>query len=86
MKLKTHKALSKRLKITKKGKILKRTAGQDHFNSRESGKTTRNKKSDKQMTSTMRKASRMLSTWVSGPKGWATGVLPRFFRGANRGS
>ncbi|MDP2631859.1 MAG: 50S ribosomal protein L35 [Candidatus Uhrbacteria bacterium] len=55
MKLKTHKALSKRIKITKKGKILKRTAGQDHFNSNESSKTTRNKRSDKEMTKTVRK-------------------------------
>ncbi|MFH1631699.1 MAG: 50S ribosomal protein L35 [bacterium] len=56
MKLKTHKALSKRVKITKKGKVLKRTAGQDHFNSRESGNVTRNKRSDKQMTKSVRKA------------------------------
>lgn len=47
MKQKTHKALSKRVKITGKGKVLKRTAGQDHFNSRERGKVTRNKRSDK---------------------------------------
>jgi len=46
MKLKTHKALSKRVKITKTGKVMKRRAGQDHFNSRSSGKITRNKRRD----------------------------------------
>lgn len=45
-KVKTHKATVKRFKITRKGKILKRKAGQDHFNSRESGVTTRNKRRD----------------------------------------
>ncbi len=45
-KLKTHQATDKRYKRTKTGKIMKRTAGQNHFNARESGKTGRNKKSD----------------------------------------
>lgn len=48
-KAKTHKATAKRflMKKSKKGtQIIKRTNGQDHFNSRESGKTRRNKKSD----------------------------------------
>ncbi|HAL50551.1 MAG: 50S ribosomal protein L35 [Candidatus Uhrbacteria bacterium GW2011_GWD2_41_121] len=56
MKLKTHKALAKRVKITKTGKAIKRKAGQDHFNSRETGKTRRNKRSDLQMSSTLKKA------------------------------
>ena len=45
-KLKTHKATAKRYKLSKKGKIIKRTSGQNHFNSRENGNTGRNKKSD----------------------------------------
>lgn len=45
-KIKTHKATSKRYRITKKGKIEKRTNGQGHFNSRENGNTGRNKRSD----------------------------------------
>jgi large subunit ribosomal protein L35 len=45
-KLKTHKATAKRYQITKTGKIMKRAAGQNHFNSRENGNTGRNKKSD----------------------------------------
>jgi len=46
-KLKTTKAVAKRFKITKSGKVKSRTSGQDHFNSRESGKIKRNKRSDK---------------------------------------
>ncbi len=46
MAMKTYKALAKRVKITKTGKVTKRKAGQDHFNSRESGNTTRNKRTD----------------------------------------
>ncbi|MDP3964881.1 MAG: 50S ribosomal protein L35 [bacterium] len=45
-KLKTHKGTRKRFKMTGKKKILQRTAGQDHFNSRERGRTTRNKRRD----------------------------------------
>lgn len=44
MKLKTHQATLKRFKITKSGKIKKKRAGQDHFNAREPGKVTRNKR------------------------------------------
>ena len=46
MKLKTHKTISKRITVTKSGKLLMRKGGQDHFNSRESGKVTRNKRRD----------------------------------------
>ncbi|TAN33838.1 50S ribosomal protein L35 [Patescibacteria group bacterium] len=55
MKLKTHKAIAKRFRVTKKGKIIKRTAGQNHFNSRESGKIGRNKKSDTVSSATLNK-------------------------------
>jgi len=50
MKLKTKKILKKRVKITGKNKVIIRTGGQDHFNSRESGKTTRNKRRDKELS------------------------------------
>ena len=60
MKQKTHKALAERVKRTKSGKLLKRTCGQDHFNSRESGKTTRNKRRDKEFSSTHKKAVKTL--------------------------
>lgn len=54
-KLKTHKALSKRFKVTKNGKILKRRAGQNHFNARDTGKAGRNKKQDLVMSTAWNK-------------------------------
>lgn len=54
-KLKTHKATAKRFKVTKTGKITKRACGQDHFNARESGKVTRNKRSDVTTSQSLRK-------------------------------
>ena len=56
MKIKTKRAVAKRFKITKKGKVIARTANQDHFNSRESGNKTRAKRSDKQITSGIKKS------------------------------
>jgi len=53
-KLKTNQLLSKRVKITKTGKLKKRKAGQDHFNSRESGKVTRNKRRDVVLSDTLK--------------------------------
>jgi ribosomal protein L35 len=50
MKLKTHKTTAKKIKVTKgkkKKKYLTKHAGQDHFNARESGKVTRNKRGRK---------------------------------------
>ena len=45
-KLKTRKAVSKRFKITKTGKVVKQTCGKGHFNSRETGNVKRNKRKD----------------------------------------
>jgi len=45
-KLRTHKATLKRFRRSGGTKILRRKAGQDHFNARESGKLTRNKRRD----------------------------------------
>jgi len=44
--MKTRKTIAKRVVITKTGKLLKRHGGQDHFNSRDSGKITRKKRRD----------------------------------------
>lgn len=52
-KMKTKKSISKRFRVTKTGKVIKRTAGQGHFNSRESGKVKRNKRSDQSLSKTM---------------------------------
>lgn len=60
-KLKTHKGLIKRVKLTKNGKIFKKTSGQDHFNSREPGKVTRNKRREREIDKTnVRTLKRML--------------------------
>jgi len=55
MKQKTHKAMVKRFTLKKSGKVLKRKAGQGHFNSRESGKTRRKKRRDIRMPKAMEK-------------------------------
>jgi large subunit ribosomal protein L35 len=59
-KIKTHKATSKRFKITKAKKIKQRKAGQDHFNARESGKTKRNKRRDIDTSKTLKKTIKSL--------------------------
>lgn len=45
-KLKTRKALVKKIKVTKNRKVLRRTTGQNHYNSKETGAVGRRKKSD----------------------------------------
>ena len=52
MKLKTKKTISQRIRITAKGKVIKRKNGQGHFNSRESSTVTRNKRRDQSMSET----------------------------------
>ncbi|MFO0718501.1 MAG: 50S ribosomal protein L35 [Candidatus Paceibacterota bacterium] len=42
--MKTNKSFSKRLKLTKQGKIIARKTGQNHFNSKESGRSQISKK------------------------------------------
>lgn len=42
--LKTNKSFKKRLKLTKDGKVLRRIAGIDHFNAKESRNKQLNKK------------------------------------------
>jgi large subunit ribosomal protein L35 len=46
MKQKTNKRIAKTFWVTGSGKIMRRKAGHAHFNSRESGKTTKNKRRD----------------------------------------
>lgn len=42
---KTNKSFSKRIKLTKKGKVLARKAGHGHFNAKESGRKSLKKSS-----------------------------------------
>jgi large subunit ribosomal protein L35 len=59
-KIKTHKATAKRFKITKKEKVIMRKGGQDHFNSRESGNTKRNKRRDIELDKSLTKTVKTL--------------------------
>jgi len=45
-KIKTHKATVKRFTKTKTNKLIRRKAGQDHYNAGQTGKTRRNKRRD----------------------------------------
>jgi ribosomal protein L35 len=45
-KLKTPKSLVKRIKLTKKKKVLRRKTNQNHFNSKETGNIGRRKRKD----------------------------------------
>ena len=55
MKIKTKRAVAKRFKISKTGKVISRTANQDHFNSTDTGNQTRAKRKDKKISSGVKK-------------------------------
>jgi len=46
-KVKSRQSMSKRFKITKKKKVIKRSTGQNHFNARETGRQKQSKRSDR---------------------------------------
>ena len=54
-KQKTKKSVIKRFKVTKTKKVLKRYAGQNHFNARNPGKITRKKRRDVSLSKTLTK-------------------------------
>lgn len=62
-KIKTHKATAKRFKLTGAKKLKQRKAGQDHFNARETGKTTRTKRRDISTTGTLVKTIKTLAQY-----------------------
>ena len=62
-KIKTHKATSKRFTTTAKSKVMHRKGGQGHFNSRETGNTTRNKRRDLELNSTLLKTVKRLNPY-----------------------
>ena len=53
--MKTIKFVTKRLKLTKKGKVLFRQAGQNHFNAKQSGAKTRGKRGFQTMSKSQTK-------------------------------
>ncbi len=62
-KIKTHKATAKRYKKTATNKLLQRKAGQDHFNARETGNTTRKKRLDIAVSDTYAKTIHKLTPY-----------------------
>lgn len=62
-KIKTHRATAKRYKHTATGKLKKVKAGQNHFNSRESGNTTRMKRLDITADKTLSKTIKVLTPY-----------------------
>ncbi|MBX4211558.1 MAG: 50S ribosomal protein L35 [Candidatus Yanofskybacteria bacterium] len=58
--MKTKKALMKRIKITGRGKILKRLAHQNHFNAKESGNATRGKRGSKLVPTELDRTAKQL--------------------------
>lgn len=62
-KIKTHKATAKRFRYTGKKKIMRRRAGQDHFNARESGVITKRKRRDIKAPKTSLKTIRKLTPY-----------------------
>jgi len=62
-KIKTHQATVKRFKKTATKKLIQRKAGQDHFNARETGNTTRHKRLDISTTKTLAKTIKMLTPY-----------------------
>jgi len=59
---KTNKSFLKRIKITGRGKIMKRRPGQNHFNAKNSGNQTRQKRGDKIGPHELIKSSKSLLT------------------------
>ncbi len=62
-KIKTHKATTKRFTKTGKDKVKHRKGGQDHFNSRESGNVTRQKRRDITLSKTLEKTVKRLTPY-----------------------
>ena len=58
--MKTNKAYSKRLKVTKNGKIISRSPGGNHYKAKESRSTQLTRKRGKQVPMTNKSKSRFL--------------------------
>ena len=58
--MKTRKSLTKRFKITKTGKVLRRATGQNHFRAKKSGKQIRQKRKWVQLSDPLAKKVKKL--------------------------
>jgi ribosomal protein L35 len=59
--MKTNKSYTKRIKVTKNGKLIARKAGQNHFNSRQTGTQRLNRKRTQSITMSARAKNRFLA-------------------------
>jgi ribosomal protein L35 len=58
--MKTNKSYTKRLKLTKSGKVLARRTGHNHFNAKESRRSQLAKHGNREFPMTMKEKSRFL--------------------------
>lgn len=63
-KIKTRKIISKRIKKTSTGKILKKPAGQSHYNTRDTGKQGRQKRKNRPLSETEAKTINALTPYT----------------------
>jgi ribosomal protein L35 len=59
--MKTNKSYTKRIKVTKNGKLIARKPGQNHFNARQSGTQRLNRKRTQGITMSTRAKNRFLA-------------------------
>ena len=59
--MKTNKSYTKRIRVTKKGKLVARKGGQDHFNARDNRKTRTKKRQAQFVSMTRGDRARFLS-------------------------
>lgn len=58
--MKTNKSYTKRIKVTKNGKLIARKAGQNHFNAKQTGAQRLNRKRTQSLTVSKRAKNRFL--------------------------
>lgn len=58
--MKTNKSYTKRIKVTKNGKLVARKPGQNHFNAKESGRERQNRKRTQVLTMKKKDTRRFL--------------------------
>lgn len=60
MSIKTNKSYTKRIKVTKNGKLVARKPGQNHFNARQTGRQRLRRKRTQALTLTKKAVARFL--------------------------
>ncbi|QQR64595.1 50S ribosomal protein L35 [Candidatus Kaiserbacteria bacterium] len=59
--IKTNKSYTKRIKVTKNGKLIARKPGRNHFNAKQSGRTRQERRRTQELTMTPRAKNRFLA-------------------------